>query len=305
MTKKTVSYSNLRLLSILGLICVLLAGLMVMSSCGDDEEEAAEYTLTIAVSPTGGGTTSPSAGTHTYDEGTVVTITATAATGYDFDKWSGASTATSATTTVTMTSNKTVTANFEEETPAVTEYTLTMAVTPAGGGTTTPAAGTSTHDEGDVVTVTADPDTCYEFDGWTPVAAVADATAASTTVTMDADKTVTANFSLITYTLTMAKVGNGTITPDVGDHTEDCGDVVDITATPAGDSKFVDWTGDVADADSASTTVTMDADQTVTANFALLQNVTLTMAVSGDGTVTPAAGDHTYLEGAVVDITAT
>jgi len=46
--------------------------------------------------------------------------------------------------------------------------------------------------------------------------------------------------------------------------------VVDISATPASGYQFVDWTGDVVDPNSVSTTVTMDADKTVTANFELI-----------------------------------
>ena len=257
MTKKTMPYSNLRLLSILGLICVLLASFVLVSGCGDDEEKAT-YTLTIAVSPAGGGTTSPSAGTYTYDEGEAVSITATAATGYEFDKWTGAASGTSATTSVTMTSNKTVTANFVEETPAVTEYTLTMAVDPADSGTTSPAVGTHDYDDGTVVDITATAADGYLFDGWT--GDVADDASASTTVTMDADQTVTANFSLITYTLTMTAVTNVTTIPAAGDHIYTAGEVVDISAVPAA-GWTASWTGDVA---ADATTVTMDADKTVT-----------------------------------------
>ena len=51
-----------------------------------------------------------------------------------------------------------------------------------------------------------------------------------------------------------------------------CDDVVELTATPADDCwEFVNWTGDVADPDAAVTTVTMDDDQSVTANFVKIQ----------------------------------
>jgi len=304
MTKKIVPHSNLRLLSILGLICVLLVSLTVVVAC--EEEEEVTYTLTIAVSPSGGGTTSPSAGTHTYDEDTVVTITATAASGYVFDKWSGASTATTATTTVTMTSNKTVTANFEEE---AVEYTLTMAK--VGTGTVDPDVGDHDYAEDTVVTITATAATGWEFDGWT--GDVADATAASTTVTMDEDQDVTATFTevVVEYTLTMAKVGTGTVDPDVGDHDYADGTVVDITATPATGWEFGSWTGDVTDEAVDATTgvatakVTMDADQAVTATF--LELFTLTMAVDdvSHGATTPVGAQDPVADGTVVNITAT
>ncbi|MCE5250760.1 SUMF1/EgtB/PvdO family nonheme iron enzyme, partial [bacterium] len=73
-----------------------------------------QYTLTLAVNTNGWGTTSPSVGAHTYDEGTVVTITATPESGYRFVNWTGnVADMGKVTTTVTMTGNMTVTANFE------------------------------------------------------------------------------------------------------------------------------------------------------------------------------------------------
>jgi hypothetical protein len=46
-----------------------------------------KYPLTISVSPVGGGTTNPSAGTYQYESGSSVDVTATAASGYTFDSW--------------------------------------------------------------------------------------------------------------------------------------------------------------------------------------------------------------------------
>ena len=71
------------------------------------------------------------------------------------------------------------------------------------------------------------------------------------------------------YTLTMAvnQSGRGTTTPAVGPYSYDESSVVVITATPAEGYRFVYWTGDVADPDSSSTTVTMTGDKTLTVNF--------------------------------------
>ena len=72
------------------------------------------YTLTMAVNPTGGGTTNPAVGDHHgYVANQVVSITATPATGYHFVNWSGAVTGSVNPTLVTMNACKTVTANFE------------------------------------------------------------------------------------------------------------------------------------------------------------------------------------------------
>jgi hypothetical protein len=73
------------------------------------------HTLTMQVS--GNGSSTPTAGAHGYDEGTVVTITATPEDGWRFDSWSGGvAEPKSSNTTVTMSSDKTITANFSKTT---------------------------------------------------------------------------------------------------------------------------------------------------------------------------------------------
>lgn len=74
-------------------------------------------------------------------------------------------------------------------------------------------------------------------------------------------------------TLKITSTTGGSVTPGVGDHDYDQGEKPTITATPAADYHFVEWTGSavtagkVADPNSATTTVTMDADYAVQANF--------------------------------------
>jgi uncharacterized repeat protein (TIGR02543 family) len=72
-------------------------------------------------------------------------------------------------------------------------YVLTTAVSPSGGGTIDPTAGAHTYDENEVVGVTATANPGYTFSGWSGACSGT----GSCSVTMDADKTVTANFSLI------------------------------------------------------------------------------------------------------------
>ena len=76
----------------------------------------ATYTLTVAVSPAGKGTTSPSVGAHSYAPG-VVTLTANAIAGWQFDHWSGTNNNAANPTTVTMNTNKSVTAYFTQIAP--------------------------------------------------------------------------------------------------------------------------------------------------------------------------------------------
>lgn len=102
-------------------------------------------------------------------------------------------------TNLTSISNKRVAADavrfYKPELPS-----LTMAVSPAGAGTTSPTAGGPyTQNLNEVVAISAAPEAGYAFSHWTVSAgsAVADPNAASTTVTMDQSKTVTAVFAEI------------------------------------------------------------------------------------------------------------
>ena len=70
-----------------------------------------------------------------------------------------------------------------------------------------------------------------------------------------------------TLTLSTDPVDGGTTNPSAGDHTYNENTNVNITATPATGYVFDSWTGNVANTTSASTTITMNSDQTVTAHF--------------------------------------
>jgi len=77
---------------------------------------------------------------------------------------------------------------------------------------------------------------------------------------------------LLEYVLTAASSEGGTVTdPGEGNFTYFQGTVVDLLAVPDQDFEFVDWTGDVgtvADTNSANTTITMDGNYVIQANFA-------------------------------------
>jgi len=80
---------------------------------------------------------------------------------------------------------------------SVPRYNLTMNVT--GNGTTSPS-GTSSHSCGEEVNISATADPGWQFVNWTTtnLSEIATPTAASTTVTVDENKTVTATFAEIT-----------------------------------------------------------------------------------------------------------
>jgi hypothetical protein len=70
-----------------------------------------------------------------------------------------------------------------------------------------------------------------------------------------------------THTLTLQVNGSGTTVPGVGSYGYPAGTVVNLSALPEKGWRFKNWTGDVVNPDSAATTVTIDSDKTVAANF--------------------------------------
>jgi hypothetical protein len=152
----------------------------------------------------------------------------------------------------------TITANFAQA-------ILTMAAN--GGVIISPAVGTHAYDFDSVVPITATNTTNWDFINW--IGAVWDVNAASTNVTMDADKTVTANCNRTHSDLTIAVSGSGTVSP-TGTNNYDVNTPVTITANPASGYRFVNWTGDVgtiANVNASTTTITMSGDYSITANF--------------------------------------
>ena len=80
------------------------------------------------------------------------------------------------------------------------------------------------------------------------------------------------------------------------------GQEVVLEAVPAPGYQFDGWTADIQSGDNPLSLV-IECTTLVRANFSLLRH-TLAMQVEGDGSVTPATGEHEYLPETVVDITA-
>jgi len=94
----------------------ILCSPVLFTNCGDSDDPVADGitskpTLTITISPSGGGSVSPQGGT--YDAGTTVELTATANVDYTFTGWTGDFTGSSNPVTLTMLTNQTVIANYE------------------------------------------------------------------------------------------------------------------------------------------------------------------------------------------------
>ena len=76
--------------------------------------------------------------------------------------------------------------------------TYQLAISSASGGSvTTPGAGTFVYDAGTVVPLVAAPDDGYQFRSWTgDIPNIADPNAASTTITMNGNYAILANFEM-------------------------------------------------------------------------------------------------------------
>ena len=137
-----------------------------------------------------------------------------------------------------------------------------------------PGIGTFTFTAGTVVSISAVPEPLgYRFGNWQGhTGSIASVNAASTTIIMNGNYTIKAKFnSQPVVTLTILIVGNGTVSqPGTGIFNYNQDTVVNLLALPASGASFLGWTGStgqVTNPDDAATTVTMNGNVTITANF--------------------------------------
>ncbi|MDC4223902.1 MAG: PA14 domain-containing protein [Candidatus Manganitrophus sp.] len=257
----------------------------------------------------------------TYVINTPVTLTASPAADSDFIGWSGCDNAIGTSCTMTMNAAKSATATF-----ALKAFTLTAAKGGTGSGTlTSNPAGincgadcSETYNINTSVTLIATPASDSDFTGWSGDCSGTGAC----TVTIDAAKSVTANFTLKRFTLTVTKSGSGEgvvrSSPAGIDCGNDCSETYDhntlvfLTATSSSDSEFSGWSG-ACSGGAATCSVRLDAAKTVTANFTRRFTLTVAKAGTGAGTITssPAGIDcgadcsETYTMNTSITLTAT
>jgi len=263
-----------------------------------------QYDLTISGTE-GGSVVEPGEDTFIYDEGMVVDLIATPGEGYRFVEWTGdvgtIADVHAATATITMNGDYSITAEF------VRQYDLTISST-EGGSVIEPGEDTFIYDEGMVVDLVAEAEEGYRFVEWTgDVGTIADVHAAITTITMNGDYSIIANFVRQYDLITSGTEGGSVTEPGEGVFVYDVGTVVDLVATPGEGYRFVEWTGDVgtiADVYAAATTITMNGDYSITANF--VRQYDLTISGTEGGSVTePGEGVFVCDVGTVVDLIAT
>ncbi len=136
--------------------------------------------------------------TYDFENGAQINLEAVPASGYLFNDWSGSQSGNTNPTTIVIDCNKRITASFSQ-----VMHTLTLQV--SGSGSITPTMGTYDYSEGTVVSITATPDSGWQFDNW--IGDVSNPDSVAATVAMDTDKTVTANFDQMTIRVRWPLVG--------------------------------------------------------------------------------------------------
>ncbi len=254
------------------------------------------YTLTVNAT---NGTVALNPPTGPYDYGTSVTLTPSAAEGYTFTGWSGdvpSGHETDNPLSVTMNADKNITANF-----TINTYTLTVSAT---NGTVAKNPPTGPYNYGTSVTLTPNAAEGYTFTGWSGNVPSGHETDNPLSVTMNADKNITANFAINTYTLTVVAV-NGTVAKIPNQLSYNFGTVVTLTPSAATGYHFVNWSGDVPSGHGMDNplSVTIDANKNITANFAI-NTYTLTAIAMSGGSIMKVPDQASYDSNATVSLTA-
>ena len=231
----------------------------------------------------------PSGAGLCYPFGTTVTLTPQAGTGAVFQGFSGACTGT-APCQLTLSGDRTISAAFGTSAPA--GFTLTVSGSTGGQVSSSPAGidcGSDCAEQfapATSVSLTATPASGFTFTGWSGACSGL----GTCITTMNADKSLTANFAVASFTLTVTKLGAGSGTVTSAPAGISCGTTcaasyvvgssITLTATPAQGSTFAGWTGPCTG--TGTCVVSIDQAKGVTANFALASN-TLTVSTSGTG----------------------
>ena len=251
-----------------------------------------------------------------YTDGTSVQLTANPYSGYAFANWSGDLSGATSPTSITINGNKSVTANFN-----VACYSLNTGVSPSGSGTVSvspsPNCGTG-YSSGTVVQLTANAASGYSFSNWS-----GDTSGSSNpaSVTMDANKSVTANF-FGCYTLSRAHSGSGSDPAASPANSTGCsagqyvaGETISLTASPASGWRVGSWSGTNNDGSAAtSNSLTMPASsRTVGVNYTEIPPTcyALTRTRSGSGSDPAASPANStgcsagqYVAGETISLTA-
>lgn len=150
--------------------------------------------------------------------------------------------------------------------PPTPNYSLGVAVVPAGSGSVAKSPNANTYVSGSVVVLAASPASGFRFTQWSGCST---STSAQISVTMTGPKSCTANFAAVpagSYNVT------GVASPSSGGKVSGSGVVAlggskTLTATPSSGYLFKSWSGDCSGPNRSFTLTNVQAHKSCTANF--------------------------------------
>lgn len=213
---------------------------------------AFDVQLTVTVSDASHGSVEQEPVGELHAAKTAVTLTAVAEPGFEFECWTGDVSSSDNPLQVTLDTDLTVTAVFH----AVFGLSVT-----ATNGSAAKSPDATLYADGTQVELTATAASGFEFESWS---GDLDSTTNPATITVDANKSVSANFHAV-YTLTIA-ASNGSVSRSPAASPYADGTTVQLTPSPSTGYLFDHWEGDLSGSDDPAS-VTMDANKSVTAVF--------------------------------------
>ncbi len=231
-----------------------------------DQDEYTVETLILTEGVGAGGTITVDPVQPTYLYGEEVTITVTPEPGWTFTGWEGEGVSgTDPELHLSMSQNVVAIARLVQN-----QYDLVVDIVSNGepgqvGGVVTKDPDQTAYGHGQVVTLQASPANGWVFDGWGGDLTGTDPTA---TVEMLGDKSVTAEFTQLHYTVTATAQGDGHVEVTPLKDYYLYGDVVTLTPVPDPGMEFVLWTGDINN-DVAPAIVAIERNLTVEAIFGI------------------------------------
>ena len=203
--------------------------------------------------------------TENFTEGSTVTLTALPEEGWVFSSWGGNIVSDENPIELLVDGPKEITVTF------LRTYIFTSNAVPLEGGVITPSSGDYVSDS--TIEVTAEANQGWQFVNWEGDFS---GTQNPFSLVMDDNKTITANFERLEFTLELSdSEGLGTVSVDLVSGTETTDgylyeSVVELTANPDTDWRFVRWEGDLTGSENP-TTLTMDENKSVKAVFSLFE----------------------------------
>ncbi|NBB76577.1 MAG: hypothetical protein GVY02_04285 [Bacteroidetes bacterium] len=237
-----------------------------------------------------------------YEEGSVVELTAEPGQGWRFVRWEGDLDGSENPVQITVDEDKEVTAIFERR-----DYALNINTEGEGSvGEEVIQSPKKDYAYETVVELTASAAEGWKFERWE-----GDLSGSENPeqITISEEKTVTAVFSRVEYTLDVSVQGEGTVSEEVSqnpnkDYAYET--VVELTANPDEGWAFVRWEGDLSGSENPEE-ITMNSDKSVTAVFEEIVAYDLNISIDGEGSVSEevlSSPGKSYEEGTVVELTA-